>query len=255
MKRVDWSIIQTGAPVGAIREMFEAEQQARLEFAIGLVKNKIGSYDATKVYAFGAADCVWSVNGSGNVTFRAPSGCMALFNNQLFSIPAMATDASDATSLRLKATTVTTGITKDDSNTLKNIVFNDTLEVVASTTSGTLISFDKVVPLFMYEVVTDWTPISAATGAVDVDMDVRRDGIHCYIRGFGRTGTSGGLALLTGLFVPISNAVQSNQPILIAYDLAGTIQEGIVRDDGLIVGYNNVTNKSTRILNGHYTLL
>lgn len=244
MRTIDWSVIGPGVSARATKQVMESEQIARREFMLKYIKGKLGNYDATKVYMFGAADMTYWWSGGGYLQFSAPTGGLAFYNGEIYTIPVIASEISSFDSALAISSSVVAQATMS-TGTVEDIVSDKSIVVSV----GGAISIEKIVPLFIDEVTTPWVTVDG--------IRMRRVGNYLRMVGSVTMGASSTFAswsasefnahvdrmYSTGDYVLSSGAVnRGNFPTT-------TPNEPV----GVILTYEGGTNYSLKLFSGKFT--
>lgn len=140
MNLVDFSLIGAGSFPYGDKDVFGAMQDYYFKMVLATLKDKIGSYDSTRIYVFGKSDYVFSF-GATNITFQSPTGGYALLNDVIYELPVMASPMVGGTDYLKTDVNYTTKIFSDGAP--KDFLVQNVLEVGTSSD----ISINKITPI------------------------------------------------------------------------------------------------------------
>jgi len=140
MNLVDFSLIGSGSFPYGDKDVFGSMQDYYFKMVIATLKDKISSYDSTRIYVFGKSDYVFSF-GATNITFQSPTGGYALLNDVIYELPVMASPMVGGTDYLKTDINYTTKIFSDGAP--KNFLVQNVLEV--GTASD--LNINKITPI------------------------------------------------------------------------------------------------------------
>jgi hypothetical protein len=246
MKQLDFSLIGTGMKAPGSKITIGAMQEHYMEMFVAMIKSKIGNYDSTKAYMFGSATMVFYYNGDDDPIFTAPDGGYCLFDGIIYTVAAGT--SADAIGAKLGISVVPTNV--DFDNNIDGFVstpFVKDYQIVQNNATGTILNTD-IVPLFIYEIVTDWVLVPRQNAGPG-NVYVRREGATCYLTGGSGNGSGSGndfFGTVPPLFRPLAL-----QRVLIK-DTNGTIGTYEIGPTGAIICDGNTPFD---FINSSYSIL